>query len=418
MSFMPDSDSEDELPPGWEEQATDEGLVCYVNQQTKTTQMTHPRTGRSKRLNRELPIGWEKRYDEQTKKQVFFNNLTQQTTNIDPRLAFAAEEPPMNIAQVRQRYDGSTTALQILHGKDLHGRLAVVTGANCGIGYETARSLAFHGCEVIFACRSRSSTETAIESIIKERPACRNRLKWLELDLASFKSVCNFVEEVKSSVKHIDYLILNAGVFALPYSVTENGIETTFQVSHLSHFYITLQLESLFDHNTRIVVLSSESHRFSKLPTDNLTPQHLSPPPDKYWSMTAYNNAKLCNVLFASKLAKLWKHRGISVFSVHPGNLVSTNISRNWWFYRLLFALVRPFTKSLQQAAATTIYCATANELTGLTGLYFNNCYFCEPSKLSQNEMLQNQLWSVTEGMLSVLKESLANKLTAGEFLY
>lgn len=163
--------------------------------------MTHPRTGRTKRLNRELPIGWEKRVDEETKKTFFYNNMTKQTTNIDPRLAFAAEEPPMNISQVRQRFDGSTTALQILHGKDLHGRLAIVTGANCGIGYETARSLAFHGCEVILACRSRSSTEEAIERIAKERPACRSRLKWLELDLASFKSVCNFIEEVKRNVK-------------------------------------------------------------------------------------------------------------------------------------------------------------------------------------------------------------------------
>lgn len=63
------------------------------------------------------------------------------------------------------------------------------------------------------------------------------------------------------SSRHIDFLILNAGVFALPYSKTVDGLETTFQVCHLSHFYLTLQLESLFDHNTRIIVLSSESHR-------------------------------------------------------------------------------------------------------------------------------------------------------------
>lgn len=163
--------------------------------------MTHPRTGRTKRLTRELPIGWEKRFDDVQQKTVFYNNQTQQTTNVDPRLAFAAEEPPMNIAQVRQRYDGSTSALQILHGKDLHGRLAVVTGANSGIGFETARSLAFHGCEVILACRSRSSTEEAIERIAKERPNCRSRLRWMELDLASFKSVCQFVENVKTSIK-------------------------------------------------------------------------------------------------------------------------------------------------------------------------------------------------------------------------
>ncbi|TMW44782.1 hypothetical protein DOY81_010138 [Sarcophaga bullata] len=117
--------------------------------------------------------------------------------------------------------------------------------------------------------------------------------------------------------------------------------------------------------------------RFANLPADNLTPQDLSPPPDQYWSMKAYNNAKLCNVLFASKLAKV--NKIFSAFdtleaSWHfsiPGNLVSSNLSRNWWVLRLFFALVRPFTKSLQQAAATTIYCATANELTGLNRALF-----------------------------------------------
>jgi len=116
------------------------------------------------------------------------------------------------------------------------------------------------------------------------------------------------------------------------------------------------------------------------------------------------------------------------VFSVHPGNMVSTDISRNYWFYRLLFAIVRPFTKSLvgwkrklcfqklslivffyatlqQQAAATSIYCATANELTGLSGLYFNNCFFCEPSQLSKSASLQQQLWQLSENLISELLE-------------
>eukprot|EP00099_Drosophila_melanogaster_P011420 NP_001285735.1 WW domain containing oxidoreductase, isoform B [Drosophila melanogaster] len=405
MIALPDTDSEDELPPGWEERATDDGTVCYVNQQGKTSQWTHPRTGRSKRITGELPLGWEKYYDEQGKRFMFLNKETQQRTNVDPRLAFAVEEPTQNVAQVRQRFDSCSTALQVLHGKDLHGRTALITGANCGIGYETARSLAHHGCEIIFACRNRSSAEAAIERIAQERPAARSRCRFAALDLSSLRSVQRFVEEIKQSVSHIDYLILNAGVFALPYTRTVDGLETTFQVSHLSHFYLTLQLETLFDYKTRIIVLSSESHRFANLPVENLAVHHLSPPPEKYWSMMAYNNAKLCNVLFAQELAQRWKQRGISVFSLHPGNMVSSDLSRNYWFYRLLFAIVRPFTKSLQQAAATSIYCATANELTGLSGLYFNNCFFCEPSKLSKSAALQQQLWKLSENLIAELVE-------------
>lgn len=81
--------------------------------------------------------------------------------------------------------------------------------------------------------------------------------------------------------------------------------------------------------------------------------------------------------------------------------MVSTNLQRNYWFYKFVFFAVRPFTKSLQQAAATTIYCATAHELTGLSGVYFNNCYVCEPSKLSQKEILSVELWDLSQKMIN-----------------
>jgi len=148
-------------------------------------------------------LGWEKYYDEQGKRFMFLNKETQQRTNVDPRLAFAVEEPTQNVAQVRQRFDSCSTALQVLHGKDLHGRTALITGANCGIGYETARSLAHHGCEIIFACRNRSSTEAAIERIAQERPAARSRCRFAALDLSSLRSVQRFVEEIKQSVRSV-----------------------------------------------------------------------------------------------------------------------------------------------------------------------------------------------------------------------
>jgi len=235
--FLPDSDSEDELPPGWEEKATDDGHVFYVNHTSKSTQWTHPRTGKSKRVSGNLPIDWEKRIDQESNKTSFFNKKTNQVTYTDPRLAFAVEENPSNIGDVRQRFDSSTTALQVLHGKDLSGKVAVITGANVGIGFETARALALHGADVIFACRNQQSTEDAIAKISQEKSAAGRKCRYVRLDLSSLKSVKNFVQELKETVKNINFLILNAGVFALPYSITEDGLETTFQVSHISHFF-------------------------------------------------------------------------------------------------------------------------------------------------------------------------------------
>ncbi|XP_055631233.1 WW domain-containing oxidoreductase [Toxorhynchites rutilus septentrionalis] len=397
---LPESDSEDELPPAWEERATNEGFVYYVHHQSKTTQWTHPRTGKIKRVSGELPLGWSKQVEESTGKTIFIDKATERKSYIDPRLAFAVEESPQVIGELRQRFDSGTNALQVLHGRDLSGKIALITGANTGIGYETARSLALHGCEVIFACRNEKAAKQAIAKLTAEKDNAGKRCNFIKLDLSSLRSTRECAQQVKAQYAHIDLLILNAGVFALPYSTTEDGFETTFQVAHLSHFYLTNLLSNLFDHTTRVVVVSSESHRFSTLPTRDLTEGELSPPPNKFWSMLAYNNAKLCNVLFAFELAKRWQNRGICVFALHPGNMVSSHLSRNWWWYRFIFAIVRPFTKSLQQAASTTIYCATAHELNGLTGLYFNNCYVCNSSVLSRNEHLQQSLWELSTKMI------------------
>ncbi|XP_053662322.1 WW domain-containing oxidoreductase [Anopheles marshallii] len=400
-ALMPESDSEDELPPAWEERATSDGFVYYVNHQSKSTQWTHPRTGKMKRVSGELPLGWTRHIEEDTRKVIFVEEKTQRKSYTDPRLAFAVEEAPEQVGELRQRFDSGTNALQVLHGRDLNGKVALITGANTGIGFETARSLVLHGCEVIFACRDEKSTKDAIERIRTEKEAAGQRCSFVSLDLSSLRSTKQAAEEVKKRHKHIDMLILNAGVFALPHSVTEDGFERTFQVNHLAHFYLTNLLSDLYDHATRIVVVSSESHRMSTLPSGGgLSESDLCPPQHKFWSMIAYNNSKLCNVLFAVELAKRWKSRGISVFVLHPGNMVSSALSRNWWFYRFLFGLVRPFTKSLQQAASTTIYCATAYELTGLTALYFNNCYVCDPSGASKNEQLQQSLWELSDKMI------------------
>ncbi|XP_055713158.1 WW domain-containing oxidoreductase [Phlebotomus papatasi] len=345
-------------------------------------------------------MGWERKIEEKTGKVIFIDHNNKTTTYIDPRLAFAVEEVPTSVSEIRQRFDGSSTALQILHGRALSGKLAIVTGSNVGIGYETAKSLAFHGCTVIMANRNEKSTEEAIAKIAQERPNAGRLLHFRPLDLCSLASCERFAKMIKVQFPHIDYLILNAGVMGMPHTLTEDGLEITFQVNHLSHFHLTLLLSDFLDHTSRVVVLSSESHRFANLKLEGLSEHHLSVSDAKYSSMMAYNNSKLCNVLFARELGKRWQNRGISVFACHPGNLVSTNISRHWWLFRLFFAIVRPFTKSLQQAASTSIFCAVAPELTGLTGIYFNNCFFCEPSQLSQNDQMSEKVWEISEKMI------------------
>lgn len=136
-----------------------------------------------------------------TNKVVFVDRKNTQRTYTDPRLAFAVEDLPRHVGEVRQRFDSGTTALQVLHGKDLSGKLAIITGANVGIGYETAKSLAMHNCDVIMACRNQKSAEEAIIRITKERPAAGRKCQFMECDLASLHSVRNFVKDVKCQFK-------------------------------------------------------------------------------------------------------------------------------------------------------------------------------------------------------------------------
>ena len=357
-----------------------------------------------KKVSGDLPHGWEKKIEGDGR--IIFTNAEKNVQSfVDPRLAFAVEQ--QSLGPIRQRFDASTTAFAVLHGKELKGKVALITGCNVGIGLETAKSLAFHGCEIIFACRNRKTATQAIETLTEKRKDLK--LNYINLELSSLRSCRKFCEDIKLQYKHIDYLILNAGVMGLPHTLTEDGLETTFQVCHLSHFYVTLQLETLLNHESRVIVVSSESHRFSMLPSDGLTRDHLSPPYAKYWSMIQYNNAKLCNVLFAHELGRKWQSKGISVFALHPGNMVWSALKRNSWFHTILFALGRPFTKSLQQAASTTVYCATVPELTGLTGTYINNCFICEPSKLSQNENMAKDLWQLSLTMIENIFESYGN---------
>ncbi|XP_075974265.1 WW domain-containing oxidoreductase [Anticarsia gemmatalis] len=394
-----DSDSEDELPPGWEEKSTEDGNVYFVNTCTNKTQWTHPRTGSKKVIPKELPFGWSKMLDEEGK-TLYVQKDTGNKTYVDPRLAFAKEEKK-HVHDFRQRFDGSSTAFQVLHGVDLSGKYAIVTGSNIGIGYETAKALARHGCNVLFANRNMEATQKAMEEIVKETNASEDNLKSIHLDLASLQSVKKCAATVKTLFSdHLDFVILNAGVFGLPYTETEDNIETTFQVNHLSHMYLALLLEPLCKKGSRVVFVSSESHRFASL-KNMFSQQNITPTKDSYSSMMAYNNSKLFNVVTAKVLSEEWRNKGISVNSLHPGNMVYTNLSKSWWLFRLAFYLVRPFTKSLQQAAATTIYAATAAELEGVTGLYFNNCFYCEESALARDKDIAHEVFAMSLKMIA-----------------
>ncbi|XP_009645468.2 WW domain-containing oxidoreductase [Egretta garzetta] len=292
--------------------------------------------------------------------------------------------------------------MEILQGRDLSGKVVIITGANSGIGFETAKSLALHGAYVILACRNMSRGNDAVQRILMEWH--KAKVEAMTLDLASLQSVQHFAEAFKSKNVPLHILICNAAVFGAPWCLTEDDLESTFQVNHLGHFYLVQLLEDILRQSSpaRVVMVSSESHRFTEIKDSSgkLDFSLLSPPKKEYWAMLAYNRSKLCNILFSNELNRRLSPHGVTSNSVHPGNMIYSSIHRNWWVYTLLFTLARPFTKSMHQEAATTVYCATAAELEGLGGMYFNNCCPCLPSQEAQGEATAAALWELSERLI------------------
>ena len=238
-AFMPETDSEDELPGEWEERVTLDGSVYYANHTNSSTQWTHPRTGKKKSVGANMPFGWE-RVILEDKKVVYVDNISKRTTFTDPRLAFAKEISGKHDSGFRQKHDASSTAQHVLHGKDLTGHIAVVTGANSGVGYQTARSLALQQCTVVLACRNIKKAEQAVASIKKER--AQAQADCLELDLASLASVRRFAQMFSLRHDKLHYLVLNAGLYLTRLELETKAIRRFAKVSIVSYSRTSLMI--------------------------------------------------------------------------------------------------------------------------------------------------------------------------------
>eukprot|EP00667_Euglena_gracilis_P009718 EG_transcript_9879 len=293
--------------------------------------------------------------------------------------------------------------------QDLRGKVYVVTGANSGIGKETARLLVLWGGTVVMACRNLERGEDARQDILKTTKAFSHRVKLLQLNLSDFDSVRAFPGLLdKAGICRLDCLILNAGLMMDGRKVAPNGVEATFLANHLGHFLLTNLLQDLIVATARqygqarVVVLSSSIHKISSC-------QALLDDPNSergYTMFTAYGKSKLANLLFANDLSRRLKalHPGITVNSLHPGN-VNSHVTQNMNIVmRTLNVLFAPvlvfFRKTVRQGAFTSVYVATSPELEGVTAQYFNNCSRAPVSKEALNETAAAELYRVSTAMV------------------
>jgi retinol dehydrogenase-12 len=269
------------------------------------------------------------------------------------------------------------------------GRTVMVTGANTGIGRATALALAGQGWRVYVAARSSAKGEAAVTAI---RAASGSRSVWfLPLDLADLASVRACADTFLGRAEPLHVLVNNAGV-AGRRGLTRQGFELTFGVNHLGHFALTAALLGRLTASgpARVVTVSSAAHYSAP----GIDFGALRRPARGITGLRAYAVAKLCNVLFAQELARRTAGTGVYSYVLHPGLVASDIWRRVPWPVR---PLVTRRMLTVEQGAATSLYCATSAEVAADSGLFYDSCARREPSPAATPE-LAGQLWRRSDG--------------------
>jgi NAD(P)-dependent dehydrogenase (short-subunit alcohol dehydrogenase family) len=266
-------------------------------------------------------------------------------------------------------FSRESTAEEIARVADLSGKQAVITGASSGIGAETARALAIAGADLILGVRNVTGGPPLADEIAKI--ASRN-VRVLPLDLSDLTSVAAFADQIAGP---IDLLVANAGVSKTPQTHLPNGLELRFATNHLGHFLLALRLRrQMAQRGARLLVVSSAAHKGLPVRLEDL--QWRSRP----HTLAAYGESKSANILFAQEATRRWHTQGIFANAILPGSAL-TGLQRyhgEAMKRRIGFILpdgsTDPAVKTIAQAAATTVWAATAPELRARGGLVLEDC--------------------------------------------
>lgn len=273
----------------------------------------------------------------------------------------------------------------------LNGRVALVTGANSGIGRVTAVEMALRGFHVFLACRDAGKTAEVLREIA-QRSAGSAKAEFIALDLGDLDSVRQCAQAFNARELPLHLLVNNAGL-AGQKGFTTSGFELAFGVCHVGHFLLTrLLLDRLkAAAPSRVVVVASRAHRHAK----GIDFTAVRQPSRSRGGLMDYSVAKLANILFAAELGRRLAGTGVTTYALHPG-VVGTNVWRSvpWPLDRL----VKLFMIDSEAGAKTTLYCATSDAVAQQTGLYYDKCAVATPTPVALDAALAQTLWTASEG--------------------
>lgn len=283
----------------------------------------------------------------------------------------------------------------------MKGKVCLITGGTNGIGLETARALAKMGAKIVIV--GRNPVKTAEVAAELKQSTGSEHIDFLLADLSLMAQVRKLADEFKARYDRLDVLVNNAGAVYTSRQLTAEGLEMTFALNHISYFMLTnLLLDILIDTApARIVNVSSDAHRTGSLDFDNLQGEKSFNP------IKIYGLSKLMNILFTQELAERLENTGVTANSLHPG-LVGTGFGRNnGALLNVIMLLMRPFAKSKEQGAQTSIYVASSPDVANVNGKYFDDARITQTSAAAHNVEAQQRLWAISEQISGVTMPAL-----------
>jgi retinol dehydrogenase 12 len=272
----------------------------------------------------------------------------------------------------------------------------LVTGATDGIGLETARVLAVLGHRVLLHGRNAHKGAAALAAIRQESPG--TDVRFYQADFASLAQVRTLAQQIDADIPRLDVLINNAGCSFFTRCETADGYEATFGINHLAPFLLTnLLLDKLrASAPARIVTVASAAHRYAHLDFEDLMSMR------RYRTMQVYGRSKLANLLFTRELARRSSGTDVTANALHPG-VVRTHIGQNNAFARIIGAvLMRAIAIPAAEGAKTSIYLATAPQVAGQSGGYYDKCRLISPQPQALNDAHAVRLWELSERLVGL----------------
>ena len=279
----------------------------------------------------------------------------------------------------------------------MRGKTVVITGATSGIGEVAAQKLAAMGARIIFVARDKNRGQATLARLRQAGPNLDHRVHYA--DLSHLSDMKHVAEEIAIAEPHIDVLMNNAGAIFDRRYVTEDGLERTFALNHMSYFVITqiLRVRLLATPGARIVNTSSDAHRKARVDFNDLQVSKA------YGAFKAYCKSKLYNILFTRELARQLEGLDVTANSLHPG-LVDTRFGdAGQGVIASGFRVIKKFGLTPEQGAETLIFLASSKEAAGITGKYFHKCAPATPTREAQDDDSAKRLWEESAHIASKL---------------